>query len=400
MVSSADFNLAVALHGSEAEEYLTKTLQKWQLAGQVGLEVHSWETLWTALREAIFKRNSLKVAEIGSTWLGSLVGMRALRAFSQTEIGHMGGSEAFVPAAWDSLCLVDDPQIQAIPWLTDTRVLYYWRDMLTDAGIDENTAFDTPANFENTLSTLQANGMAAPFALPTTKLALLVHNLATWVWAYGGDFLSTNHRETGFNQPEALAGAIAHFNLHRYLHHPPEPAEESFNWRAFLKREVAVMMTGSYFVPYLNPRTTDEQRTHIGMALPPGPAFIGGSHLVIMDHTPPRQEARALELILRLTDTTILQDLCIMTGMLPARLSVLDKPPFSTDPFYRVMVEALRRGRSLPTLSLWGTIEERLIDSCAYIWSQIMANPAADVEAIVTTEFNVLARRINPMLGQ
>jgi multiple sugar transport system substrate-binding protein len=399
MVSSSDINLAVALHGAEVEVYLKKALGNWQLEDLIGLEIHSWETLWTALREAIFKRNNLKVAEIGSTWLGSLVGMRAVRAFTQAEIGHMGGESAFVPAAWESLSLLDDHQVRAIPWLTDTRVLYYWRDMLTDARIDETTAFNTPANFEHTLRQLQAAGIATPLALPTTKVALLVHNLATWVWAYGGDFLSANQKATAFNQPEALAGAVAHFMLHRYLPHPAAPADENFNWQSFFKRKVAVMMTGSYFGPTFNANITPEQRTKIGMALPPGPSFVGGSHLVIMDHTPPRQEARALEIITRLIEPQVQHDLCVMTGMLPARRAVLEQPPFATDPCYRVFVEALNQGRSLPTLSLWGTIEERLIDSCTHLWAQIMANPTVDIEAIVTEEFNLLARRINPMLG-
>jgi hypothetical protein len=141
----------------------------------------------------------------------------------------------------------------------------------------------------------------------------------------------------------------------------------------------------------------------VGIALPPGPSFVGGTHLVIMENTLPRYEAKALELIARLTDPQVQRQLCEITGLLPGRAQMLQMEPFSTDPFFQISIIALQRGRSFPRLSLWGMIEERLVGIYADLWEKIMTNPDLPPEVItdmITRQLNALAQRLNPVLDQ
>jgi hypothetical protein len=72
--------------------------------------------------------------------------------------------------------------------------------------------------------------------------------------------------------------------------------------------------------------------------------------------------------------------------------------PFSEDPAYQIFVETLKSGRSLPTMRLWGLIEERLTAAYGNIWKNVLATPEPDLEAIIAAELNPLAAKINQIL--
>jgi ABC-type glycerol-3-phosphate transport system substrate-binding protein len=130
----------------------------------------------------------------------------------------------------------------------------------------------------------------------------------------------------------------------------------------------------------------------IGIAPPPGPAYVGGSNLVIWRYT---NRARvALELVRFLTSHQIQLDFCSQAGPLPVRLDVLDGPPYTTDPHYRVTVEALRTGRPYPSFVQWGLVEDRLSAAFIRLWDDILADPGQDLEVVIARHLKPVARRL------
>ncbi len=137
--------------------------------------------------------------------------------------------------------------------------------------------------------------------------------------------------------------------------------------------------------------------SQIRTALPPGVPFVGGSNLVIWRHS--RQEKLAFELVKFLTGQPAQIVYSTNARSLPVRLEALASPPFSTEPLYKSIVEALKSGRSYQVNRLWGMVEERLIAELNQIWAELFADSAADLDALLDRHLQPLADRLNAVLS-
>jgi multiple sugar transport system substrate-binding protein len=390
-----DMSLTVAETWDTSKTYLEEQLRSGDFSNIVDLQFATWGTLFSTLKKAAFQKRGAEVAEIGSTWLGSLVAMNALRPFSPAEITRLGGVNIFYPPLWESTFVIGDRRVWAIPWLCGTRIVFYWRDMLASANIDPQTAFQTPERFEQTLKRLQTNGVQTPWAAPATQNLNMLHHCASWIWQAGGNFLSKDGQVVTFTQPEAIRGIQAYFRLHTYM-----PAG-STGFRLFLQRRAAVAMSGPWDWNLMaGGGIESSELAQVGTALPPGPAFVGGSNLVILQHSSSRFERIAIDLIRHLISPDVQFTYSTMVGLLPVRGDLLDDPRYFVDARLKVFVDALKQGRTTPNVPLWGVVEERLTEAFGQIGQAIMAQPEASLETIIRDHLEPLAKRLNRMLVQ
>ena len=112
---------------------------------------------------------------------------------------------------------------------------------------------------------------------------------------------------------------------------------------------------------------------------------------MVWKHTKRRPEA--VRLINFLTSTDISSDLFPDLG-LPARLTSLEKPPFTIEPNFQAMVHLIEKGRLLSSLRLWGLVENRLTDIIPIIWKEILSTPTPNIEAILDKYIEPLSRRL------
>ena len=138
---------------------------------RVRLRLLTWDIAWSDLVKVALYGDGPDVSEIGSTWLGDLVAMNALRPFAEQELAALGKPSDFLPSAWNGGRVANQAQMWAIPWFTGARLLFYRRHLLERAGVDERTAFTTAGQFDETLSRLQASGAQVPWTVPTGLLA-------------------------------------------------------------------------------------------------------------------------------------------------------------------------------------------------------------------------------------
>lgn len=367
---------------------------------RVNLTVLDWDTGWAELVKTALYGHGPDLAEIGSTWVGNLVGMNALRPFSPAEITALGGESAFLRSAWQSGHVGKSPQLWAIPWTADTRVIYYRRDWLERAGIDEDTAFGSAAQLEETLAKLLMSGVVQPWAVPTMPTLNTLHNAISWVWGAGGDCISADGRQVLFHKPEALTGWKNYFNLHRYLapqNRRLQPGDSNLKFR---RGEAGAILSGPWTMQaLLMEETQPEVRANFGAALPPGDSFVGGSHLIIWKHS--HQARLAGELIQYLTSqaaqTSYIQ---LSPDLLPVRYDALDSSPLTQHPAYRLLSSGVRFGRSFPSIARWGLVEDKLAHALNDIWAEVLANPAVDLEAFIAQKLEPLAKRLEHTLQQ
>jgi len=357
-----------------------------------------WEQAWAEMVKVALYNLDLDVSQLASPWVDNFVSMNALRPFTPQEVEAMGGPSAFLPSAWQMGVALDQPGVWAIPWSTDARVIYYWRDLLEQAGVDEQTAFQTPERMEATLQRLQASGIAAPWVALTHYPFATLQNIVSWLWGAGGELLTLDGTRPRFTEPAALAGIQAYFRLQRYM--PPEihGLEIMPMIDLFAERKAAVAMSGPnwlWAVEYER-RAKPEGLERIGVALPPGPPYVGGNHLVVWKHT--RQEQAAVEFIQLLTSRKAQTEQSYNFRHFPARLDSFADPPYATDPRLRMMVKATQNGRTFPLIPRWGLIEEKLNLAFIQIWDDLLAHPDQDLKAIIVRWLEPLAQRLDYFL--
>jgi multiple sugar transport system substrate-binding protein len=363
---------------------------------RVRLRQLAWDTAWSDLLKTALYSDGPDVSEIGSTWLGDLGVMNALRAFDERDLARLGRPSDFLPLAWQGARLVGQPETWAMPWLAGARLLFFRRELLARAGLDERTAFRSADSLRQSLAALQAAGAAIPWTVPTGLTHTTLLNVASWVWGAGGDFVTPDGRRTLFSQPPARAGIRAYFELGRFLAPAVrqltglEPDEQFLS-----SSETAVTLSGPWLFRDAHARGIAAE---VGMALPPGASFVGGSHLVVWKHT--RQPEAALELIAFLTRPDVEAAYSLVVGLLPARLEALASPPFSTDPLWRLAITGIRTGRTFPVTRSWGLMEDRLTRELSGLWAEALADPGLDLEEAVRRRLEPLALRLDLVLGQ
>src|SRR5687767_8340990 len=197
-----------------------------QHRAHVTLHVYDWSIAWTQFMKISLYHHGPVISQTGNSWMGSMIAQGSLRPFKPEEIMQLNGRQSFLAGSWESCMDFDNEHIVAIPWFLDTYLVYYHRDMLEKAGIDETSAFSTLENFHATLQKLQDNGQKYPFAVPVDLTAFNnIHTIASWIWGEGGDFTNPEGTRVTLSEPEALKGMNRYFDLYRFI--PPEAKDMS-----------------------------------------------------------------------------------------------------------------------------------------------------------------------------
>lgn len=390
---------SVAEHFAGADRFFQSQVDRFAAAAGIDAVASAvpWDRLWSYLQKVAEQNGLQDFSEVGTTWVGHFIDKNNLHHLTLPDIAQLGGKESFLSSAWQSTMLMNDDRVFAVPWLADTRVIYYWRSDLADAGIDETDAFVTPEKMESTLAALWDDGKPS-WGAPTFQVNNTLHQIASWIWSGGGDFLDEQGKQTALLAPQALAGMCRYFALYRYMPCNFDSLEVILD--AFEERRVSVICNGPWYLMRLMlGGATDAVLADLGVALPPGPPFVGGSNLVIWDNSPPCNKESALRLICRLTDAEVQREICKTTGLMPVREAVLAEAPYATHPHYRVFTEALKLGRPLPMIPFWGPLEEALLKAFGAIWEDVKKCPdCSSVEDFVVCRLEPVVKRFDRLL--
>jgi multiple sugar transport system substrate-binding protein len=365
-----------------------------QFGIHVQLQKQAWSSAWSELVRYTIYKNAPDVSEIGSTWIGDLIGMNTLRPFSQMDINALGGAQAFIPSAWNS-GVGADGQVWSIPWLIDSRLMYYRRDILEKAGVDPATAFQTHEALVTTLERLKAAGVETPLVIPTHKTRMSLHSVASWVWGAGGQFLSKDGKRALFAAPEALAAFRQYFDLGQFLSSQARELDDVQSDKLFWSGQAAITISGPWLLS--EPTADPEAIANTGIAFPPGVPFIGGSSLVIWQSS--ERSRDAVSLVRFLTSQHVQSTYLATVGLLPARQDAFVNLFNATNPAAKYIHQEIQNGRSFPLFPLWGLVEERLSSALGIIWQEILSNPETDRTELIQQNLGNLARRLDLALN-
>lgn len=361
--------------------------------------VYDWGHAWAETMKIVLYNHGPVISQVGTTWMGSLESTQAIRPFSQGEINRLGGASVFHPASWKSGVSIESGGLMAVPWFIDTYLLYYRKDLLAKAGIDETRAFESFDALAETIQKLAESGVSIPFAMPTIQSSRAsLHHMAGWVWSHGGDFVSENGKQLLLSDPDTRKGLKSYFSMYKYMPQAARNLTDADCVVVFLDGSAAISLcNASLIFTALHDPAFAGQTGNLGVAAMPGISFVGGSNLVVWSHIRPAVERLAIDLLCELTSPEAQYAYFEQTGILPTRIEALKK--MEEKPLYAPVVRAVLTGRSFRKLKLWGLIEDRLSGTIGQIWQALYAKENASIEEEIARVFDPIERRLQLTLS-
>jgi multiple sugar transport system substrate-binding protein len=356
-----------------------------------GIRVNVQQLPWTAAHEKLltaFAGGTLPdLCQLGNTWIPEFVAIDALAPLDR----HVATSAVvdagdYFAGIWDTNRI--DGALYGIPWYVDTRLLFYRRDQLRQAG------FAAPPSswdeWRRMLATLARAGGAERHAIllplneiePLLALALqhddpLLRDGGRW----------GNFRSAGFRR--ALGFYLEMFQ--RGWAPLVSQAAVANVWTAFGRGDFAFYVSGPWTIGELTRRVPPAQQDAWTTGPLPGPdgpgaSIAGGSSLVVFRSS--RHQAAAWQLVEFLSQPSVQRRFHALTGDLPPRRATWNDAGLVNDVHARAFRAQLERVQPTPKVPEW----ERIATAVRQVAERAVHGKLSADEAV--TELDARADRI------
>ena len=341
-----------------------------------GIRIELQQLPWTAAHEKLltaFAGDSLPdVCAIGNTWIpefaliGALSSLDARIARAPGADRAVAGHAAIEPGdyfagAWDSG--VVDGHVYAVPWYVETRLPFYRRDLLQQAGIDE-----PPADWDEWRTAMAAiKREVGPeryaILLPINEFEPLL-NLAI---QQPDPLLREDGRHGNFRSP-GFRRALAFYKEMFDRGWAPRLSNTQISnvWDEFGRGYYSFYINGPWNIAEFRKRLPAElSQSWMTMPLPgpdgPGASVAGGTSFVIFSGS--KHKDAAWKWIGYLSQSDVQARFHAMTGDLPPRRSAWNSEALKNDLYARAFRDQLERAKPTPKVPEWERIatEMRLV---------------------------------------
>lgn len=312
---------------------------------------------WSAAHEKLltaFAGDTLPdVFQLGNTWVPEFATLRALAALDP----WLGDARAdYFPGILDTNVI--DGRTYGAPWYVDTRVLFYRRDLLKQAGIHEFPR--TWAQWSETLRRLKDRGPAGSHPI---LLALNEWEPPVILAVQRGAGLLRERAQFGdFGSPAFREAFAFYLEFFRRGHAPAAGAGRLANlYQDFARGEFAMFLSGPWSLGELGRRMPPRLRDSWMTAPLPGPdaqqpgvSLAGGASLVVSSRS--RHPRAAWALIEFLCEPAQQLAFFRLSGDLPARRSAWLDPLLADDPRIGAFRQQLDHVAATPKIPEWERI--------------------------------------------
>jgi multiple sugar transport system substrate-binding protein len=362
---------------------------------RVDATVVPWNEALGKIKHAVTGGAAPDITQLGTTWVAAIA--------STGQLVDLTGKydEKMFPPGVLATTEIDGEAVgihkrYALPWIVDTRALYYNRAICAKAGVDPSKEFDTWQGFRNALQKIkkvEIDGKhVQPLGIPMSNWDI-VHNLSWWIWGAGGGFVSRTPGENGINSTATIAGIEYYVGLYRDgLVSPEADRVEAVAAGEMLRRgEIATSI--AFPIPSL-----PEDRFGIA-PIPAGSkgrfAFLGGSTLGILKSS--KHQEQAISLLKYLASEAAQVRYSTLTGLLPAAAAQYDELLLQLDPIRSAFVQQMRYGKAYPSIAEWGDIEIILRDGLNAVWATARKSGPYDHPAVLR-QLDDMAKRIDAVM--
>ena len=327
-----------------------------------GLRVRVEQLPWSAAHEKMLTAfagdATPDIAQMGNTWLPEFVALEALEPLDPSIRGSRQVDLADYDPGIVDTNLVDGRQY-GVPWYVDTRVLFYRRDLLAQAGYAT-----PPRDWDQWMRMLGAIKQRVGPERYAILLPLNEYEPMVALWLQQGEPLLRDGGRWGNFRSQGFARTLR-FYLAMYERRlaPPITHNEVANvWNEFARGYFSFYISGPWQIGEFKRRLPPElQPAWMTAPLPgptgPGASIAGGSSLAIFRRSP--RKAGAWKLVEFLSRPGVQQQFYRLTGNLPARRSAW-AAGLARDPYARAFRDQLERVRPVPQVPEWERIATEL----------------------------------------
>ena len=346
-----------------------------------------WGAAWVRITTAAMSGDAPDIVQLGTTWVAAVSSMGALYNLSGL-VGEIGGPAHFLSSSWKTSGIEGSNQVTAIPWFVDARAMYYRTDVFNRLGLTKKD-LETWEGFDKALDTIKKANLVID-GKPITALGIpgkndwnVVHNLAPWIWNAGGSFLTPDYKKSSLATAESSQGLGFYIGLVTKGYVSPTCLEKNTAQieNDFNNGNFAVIFDGSNELRGLttSPEQGGASDTYVAKRFdiamyPEGPkgrfTFIGGSDLAIFKGSKHKREA--WEVLKYLTAKEAQVEYSKRSGFMPAAVEAFDDPYFTDDARRAVYKEAVKYGRTYPSVPSWGLIEPILARRFGIMWDYVL----------------------------
>lgn len=380
----------------------------------VKVTILDWGSAWTKITTAATSGQGPDIMQLGTTWVPAIASMNGIDDIS-SKVSQVGGSDAYIPASWNTTMIKGESKVYGIPWFVDARAIYYRKDAFQQAGVDPKSAFATWDSFKEALKkvngvTVDGQKMSA-FGVPGKNDWNVVHNIFPWVWGAGGEAISEDGKKAVFNSDNGVNGIMFYTGLaHEGLVDKSSLEKNSAQIESdFGDGKTAVMISGPWMLK--NFATSADAggmgdkaaAKNYGVApLPAGPngqaTFIGGSNLTVFKGS--KNKDAAWDVIKYLSSDEAQMAYSKLSGQLPAKKALIESPELTKDSGFAAFSEAVKKAKTYPSIPQWGPTETALQKYFGNVWDIVAGvNGTYSIES-VKKQLDQAAKEVDAILNQ
>ena len=360
-----------------------------------GIRVQLQNVPWTAAHEKLLTAYAADglpdVCQLGNTWVPEFATLRALEPLQEVVAASAEVQPGdYFPGIWDTNIV--DGQLVGIPWYVDTRLLFYRKDLLRQAGYDHPPRDWAEWERMNVALARQMGPGHYPVLMPLNEF----EQQLSFALQQPDPLLREHDTRGNFRSPGFRRALAFYANMFRQGWAPAVSETEIANvWDEFFRGYAAFYLSGPWNIREFKQRQPAALAGQWATAPLPGPegpgaGIAGGTSLVVFRSS--RQKQAAWKLIEFLSRPAIQQRFHAIIGDLPPRRSAWQSPQLANDPLSIAFREQLERVKPTPKVLEW----ERIVQEMRIVTEQVVRGGLAEdaaVEQLDARVDKILAKR-------
>ncbi|KQN98218.1 MULTISPECIES: sugar ABC transporter substrate-binding protein [Stenotrophomonas] len=328
-----------------------------------GIRVDVQNIPWTAAHEKLLTAYAAEglpdICQLGNTWIPEFATLRSLTPLQPyVAASREVVPEDYFPGIWDTN--VVEGQLVGIPWYVDTRLLFYRKDLLRQAGYDHPPRDWAEWERMNAALKQVIGANRYPVLMPLNEfepqLSLALQQ---------DDALLRDHDTRGNFESPGFRRALGFYANMFEQGWAPKMSETQISnvWDEFFRGFTVFYLSGPWNIREFRQRQPASLEGEWGTAPLPGPhgpgaGIAGGTSLVIFQSSQHKQAA--WKLIEFLSRPAMQQRFHALIGDLPPRRSVWQSAALRDDPLAAAFGEQLERVKPTPKVLEWERIAQQM----------------------------------------
>ncbi len=325
-------------------------IQKFEKENNCNVEVVelSWNDGKTKLFAAFNSNTAPDVLELGSDWIAQFSSAGVLDEMNIDSMNLSNFIEfSLEPSKWGG-------KFYATPFIVDTRVLFYNKDLMKEAGLSENPplTFNQLLDYSEKISLI--NGKYG-WGANTSDPHRLYKKIIPFFWSYGGEIFDSNGIPT-INSSQNISALNMYLSLARTGYLETQKLIDA----AFTDGKIGFWFSGGWLVEKIK---NENPNLNYGVALLPGIenekgiSFAGGEYLAISSKSEKKDLAQ--KLIKYLTNGKNSIEFCkkITEAGFPADNNYFNDTALTNNPVRALFAKQLTNSKMTPVHPKWLEIE-------------------------------------------